>query len=173
MTNYRRARVKGGTYFFTVVLQNRRSDLLVRYIHELRESIYRAKQLHPFAIDAIVILPDHLHAILSLPAEDDDFPLRWRLIKTAFSRHLPVSACRRRSQRSKREKGIWQRRYWEHLIRGPEDFAAHVDYIHFNPVKHGLVNATCLWPFSSFHRYVGMGIYERNWGIANVKGSES
>ena len=104
------------------------------------------------------MLPDHLHSVWSLPPDDADFPLRWSLIKSKFSRGLPADAERTSSKITKREKGIWQRRYWEHAIRSDEDLTRHVDYIHFNPVKHGYVSRASDWPHSGFARYVARGL---------------
>ena len=163
MTSYRRNVVAGGTYFFTANVADRRRSLLTENIELLREAFRSTRRHHPFAIDAIVVLPDHLHTIWTLPDGDSDFAMRWRLIKASFSRGLPhgepVSASRLR----KRERGIWQRRYWEHTIRDDDDFARHVDYIHFNPVKHGHVERVQDWPFSSFHRMVRLGVYPADW----------
>jgi len=163
MTRYRRAFVAGGSYFFTVNLADRRSALLIRHIDLLRRAFRDTRQRHPFSIEAIVILPDRLHAIWTLPNGDADFPLRWRLVKSAFSRGIssgePVSSSRSR----KRERGIWQRRYWEHAIRDVNDFERHLDYIHFNPVKHGYVAWVKDWPYSSFHRMVRLGTYPDDW----------
>ena len=126
---YRRAFVPGGTFFFTVNLLERRKTLLTDNIDLLKQSFQHVKQSHPFNIDAIVILPDHLHAIWTLPPGDADFAKRWMLIKTAFSRSLPKYEIINQSRKSKRERGIWQRRYWEHLIRDDLDYQRHVDYI--------------------------------------------
>jgi putative transposase len=164
MTRYRRAKIKAGTFFFTVTLANRSSDLLVQEIHRLRSAYVSAQRRFPFKTIAICVLPDHLHAVWSLPPDDADFPLRWNLIKSGFSRGLPASANRTESKIAKREKGIWQRRYWEHAIRDDADLARHVDYIHFNPVKHGYVAKVCDWPHSSFHRFVTEGILPLDWG---------
>ena len=135
MTNYRRAFVPGATYFFTVNLADRRRTLLVDHIDLLRKAFRYTRQRHPFTIDAMVVLPDHLHAILTLPSDDADFPLRWRLIKTWFSRNLPLGEHRRTSRVDKGERGIWQRRHGEHLIRDKTDYVLH-SHIHWNPVKH-------------------------------------
>jgi putative transposase len=163
MTNYRRVKLAGGTYFFTLAIADRSSNLLVRQIDRLR-AIYRSVQeQRPFDTVAICILPDHLHAIWTLPGEDSNFAMRWNLIKGGFSRGLPA-ASRSSSKVVKREKGIWQRRYWEHAIRDETDLASHVDYIHFNPVKHGLVSRVCDWPHSSFHQYVRRGDLPEDWG---------
>jgi putative transposase len=163
MPNYRRARINGGTYFFTLTLADRRSDLLVREIARLRRAYAYVQQTRPFQTLAICILPDHLHAIWSLPPGDCDFARRWNLIKSGFSRGLVV-ASRTLSKKRKREKGIWQRRYWEHIIRDQQDLARHIAYIHFNPVKHGLVPRVCDWPYSSFHQYVTRGDLPADWG---------
>lgn len=165
MPNYRRIWMPGGTYFFTVNLAIRgRNDLLVRYIDNLRLSIQEVRLKHPFIIHGWVVLPDHMHCLISLPKEDADFPLRWRLIKANFSKRLPAGERLSESQSKRGERGIWQRRYWEHLIRDEQDFNAHMDYIHINPVKHGLVEHVVDWPFSTFHRLVKKGVYPSDWG---------
>ena len=163
---YRRANVPGATYFFTVNLANRKSSLLVENIDLLKESIRRIKIAHPFEIDAMVVLPDHLHAIWTLPLYDADFATRWTLIKAGFSRGLPKVERISASRKSKGERGIWQRRYWEHLTRDDEDFAHHVDYIHYNPVKHGYVAHAADWPHSSIHRYIRDGLIPADWATA-------
>jgi putative transposase len=163
MTNYRRASFAGGTFFFTVNLADRRLDLLTDRIDLLRAAFRYARGRHPFAIDAIVVMPDHLHAIWTLPEGDADFAVRWRLIKSSFSRGLPWQEPLTASRISKGERGIWQRRYWEHAVRDERDFARHADYIHFNPVKHGYVGRVRDWPFSSFHRMVRAGSYPADW----------
>jgi putative transposase len=135
MSRYRRAKVEAGVFFFTVTLADRSSDLLVRHVDRLR-TIYRlVQQRYSFETIAVCILPDHLHAVWSLPEGDSNFPLRWSLIKSGFSRELAGVARRSASKIAKRDKGIWQRRYWEHAIRDDVDLARHVDYVHFNPVK--------------------------------------
>jgi putative transposase len=123
-----------------------------------------AQTRHPFEIAATVVLPDHLHAIWTLPEGDADFALRWRLIKSAFSRELPDDERISASRARKAERGIWQRRYWEHTLRDENDFARHFDYIHFNPVKHGHVGRVTDWPYSTFHRMVQLGVYPEDWG---------
>jgi putative transposase len=163
MPNYRRAKFEGGTYFFTVTLADRSSNLLAKHIDRL-SAVYRSvHERRPFESIAICVLPDHLHAIWSLPPNDSDFATRWNLIKGGFSRGIPALE-RSSSKIAKREKGIWQRRYWEHAIRNDADFARHVDYIHFNPVKHGLVSRVCDWPHSSFHQFVKRGDVPIDWG---------
>ena len=163
MTAYRRHRVAGGTYFFTVNLAGRRQSLLTDKVDLLRAAFRYTRQRHPFTIDAIVVLPDHLHAIWTLPDGDSGFATRWRLLKAAFSRSLPLCEQVSASRQRKRERGVWQRRYWEHTIRDDDDFARHADYIHFNPVKHGYVQRAQDWPFSSFHRMVRLGFYPTEW----------
>lgn len=163
MTNYRRSDIAGASYFFTVNLADRSQSLLTDNIALLRSAFEYARKRSPFAIDAVAILPDHLHAIWTLPEGDSDFALRWRLIKTVFSRGLPHGEHRSDSRQSRGERGIWQRRYWEHLIRDETDFTRHVDYIHINPVKHGLVSHVADWPHSSFHRYVQAGVLPVDW----------
>jgi putative transposase len=137
---YRRSNTAGGTYFFTVNLQNRQQSLLTNNIDLLRTAIDKVKIAHPFHIDAMVVLPDHLHAIWTLPQGDNDYSKRWQLIKAGFSRGIKNDEYISASRKLKGERGIWQRRYWEHLIRDDADYENHVNYIHFNPVKHGYVN---------------------------------
>lgn len=163
MTNYRRANVAGAAYFFTVNLLDRRSALLVEYTGLLREAFQYAQLRHPYTTEAMVVLPAHLHVIWTLPPGDADFPTRWRLIKTEFTRGLPRGEARSASRVSKGERGIWQRRYWEHLIRDEQDFTRHVDYIHINPVKHGLVQQAADWPHSTLHKFVANGILPADW----------
>jgi putative transposase len=173
MPRYLRAKIESGLFFFTVTLADRSSDALVRHIDRLRHSYRSVQQRHPFETVAICVLPEHLHAVWSLPTGDADFPLRWSLIKSGFSRGLAGDAARAPSKIAKREKGIWQRRYWEHAIRNDKDLARHVDYIHFNPVKHGYVSRTCDWPHSSFHHYVARGLLPKDWGgdVRDVTGN--
>lgn len=170
MTNYRRSNIAGASYFFTLNLADRSQTLLTDHISLLRSAFEYTREQHPFVVDAIVVLPEHIHAIWKLPAEDSDFALRWMLIKTAFSRGLPHGEHRSNSRQRKGERGIWQRRYWEHLTRDEADFSRHVDYIHINPVKHGLVSRVAEWPHSSFHRYVQAGILPQDWaGDAGIE----
>jgi len=163
---YRRSDVAGGTYFFTVNLQNRQNTLLVDHIDLLRTVFAKTKANHPFTIDAIVVLPEHLHTIWTLPSDNADFALRWRVIKAAFSRGLSSHNQLSTDQLRRREKGIWQRRYWEHLIRDENDYARHIDYIHYNPVKHGYVKRAADWPYSSIHRYIRSGDIDKDWGVS-------
>jgi putative transposase len=163
MPDYRRNRISGATYFFTVNLRDRRSNLLVVRIDVLRHAVRTVRRRYPFHIDAWVVLSDHMHCLWTLPEGDADFPRRWRDIKTVFSKSLPATEQRSAVMLERGERGIWQRRYWEHTIRDDRDYAAHMDYIHFNPVKHGLVEHAADWPFSSFQRCVTMGLYPAHW----------
>ena len=170
MTDYRRAWHPGGTWFFTVnLLQRRDNDLLTREIELLRAVVSDVRHRHPFRIHAWVVLPDHLHCVIELPAGDSDFALRWQLIRMGFSKGIPNTERRSAVRLRRGERGIWQRRYWEHLIRDARDFQAHVDYVHINPVKHGWVQRVTDWPFSTFHRLVERGVYPEDWaGSTNV-----
>jgi putative transposase len=164
MSRYRRAKIEGGVFFFTLTLADRSSDLLVRQIDRLRRMYMSAQRRNPFETIAICILPDHLHAIWELPDGDSNFSLRWSLIKSGFSRGLPADITPSASKLARRERGLWQRRYWEHAIRDDSDLERHVDYVHFNPVKHGYVSKVADWPHSTFHRHVERGILPLDWG---------
>jgi putative transposase len=164
MPEYRRAWQAGGTYFFTVnLLQRSNNDLLVRHIDLLREAIRLTRRTFSFEIHAWVVLPDHMHCIISLPENDANFAVRWRRIKAQFSKAVPDREWRSEVRQRRGERGIWQRRYWEHLIRDEQDFAAHMDYVHINPMKHGLVKSVADWPHSTFHRLVEEGVYPSDW----------
>ena len=179
MTRYRRTRVGGGTYFFTVVTYRRR-----RFLTDdgprawLRTAIEATRADHPFAIDAWVLLPDHLHCLWTLPAGDADYSTRWALIKRRFTQSAASTLQRddwmSASKRKHREGTVWQRRFYEHVIRDGRDFGAHMDYIHYNPVKHGLVARVADWPYSTFHRWVAEGVYPADWaeGSADLQGAE-
>ncbi|WP_231950122.1 REP-associated tyrosine transposase [Legionella lansingensis] len=159
---YRRNFIPGATYFFTVTLRNRKSPLLIEKIDLLRNAIHSVKNEHPFAIKAYVILPDHLHTIWQLPTNDQDYSLRWKKIKTLFSKRVRKSGYIL-SKSKHNEYDLWQRRFWEHTIRDQQDFENHVNYIHYNPIKHHFVNQLEDWPFSSFHHYVKSNILPANW----------
>ena len=163
MPQYIRAFVPGGTFFFTVTLLERRRKLLTENIEKLREVFKAARRRRPFTIEAIVILPDHLHCIWTLPSGDADFSTRWHDIKARFAAQIPRGERLSARRLQKGERGIWQRRFWEHVIRDEADYERHVDYIHYNPVKHGHVTRVADWPYSSFHRYVERGIYNLDW----------
>lgn len=168
MPRYRRANVPGGCYFFTVVTERRQPLLIQPQMRTaLREAILRVRETLPFTIDGWVLLPDHLHAIWTLPEADADFSTRWRLIK----RHV-TRACATRfmhpeyltERRAAKHCGtLWQHRFWEHLIRDERDFRHHLDYLHGNPLKHGLVDRVSDWPWSSFHRWAERGVYPADW----------
>ena len=160
---YRRAWVPGGTYFFTATLADRSQALLTEHIDALRHAVREVRAHHPFEILAMVVLPEHLHCIWQLPAGDQDYPTRWALLKPAFSRQLAPTESITLSRHLKRERGIWQRRYWEHCIRDADDLQRHTDYIHYNPVKHGHVERPADWPYSSIHRYVRQGLLPADW----------
>lgn len=170
MRRYIRAPQLGGaSYFFTLSLAERQNnDLLTRHVHVLRQAFADVRARHPFAMEAVVILPDHLHALWRMPEDDGNYALRWRLIKARFSRQLPRGEQISHSRAAKGERGIWQRRYWEHQIRDEHDWGRHVDYIHYNPVKHGLVTRPTDWPYSSLHRFVREGRMPADWGASAV-----
>jgi putative transposase len=164
MPNYRRYFLPGGTFFFTVNLLERDRDLLVRHVALLREAVRQVRAARPFEIVAWVVMPDHLHCIWTLPPDDTDYPERWRLIKLLFSRALPKNERINASRASKGERGIWQRRFWEHTIRDERDLNNHIDYIHYNPVRHGHTTRPADWPHSTIHRYISKGVLTPNWG---------
>jgi len=154
-----------------VTLADRSSRLLVEKIALLKEAIRGVKAEKPFDTVAMVIMPDHLHCIWTLPPDDSDYPTRWKMIKARFSHDIPKGEKRSESRESKDERGIWQRRFWEHTIRDEVDYQRHMDYIHFNPVKHGYVSCVQDWPYSTFHRYVREGLYPADWAGA-VEGDD-
>jgi len=169
---YRRARIAGASYFFTVVTHERRPIFRnAEAVALFQGGLSRIKHQHPFDIDAYVILPDHMHYIWTLPDGDSEFSTRWRLIKEAFTKPFvrqqqPLE--RSASRLAKREQPVWQRRFWEHVIRDDDDYATHVDYIHYNPVRHELVAAARDWRYSSFGEWVERGIYNANWGSGDM-----
>jgi putative transposase len=155
MPNYLRVLQPGGTYFFTVnLLERNGNDLLIRHIDALREAVRETRKQRPFEIVAWVVLPDHMHAIWTLPENDCDYATRWKSIKTRFGRAIPNAAFTRPDSLRNGERGIWQRRFWEHTIRDDRDLSNHIDYVHFNPVKHGYVKNVTDWPHSSVHRFI-------------------
>jgi putative transposase len=167
MVKYRRNWLEGGTFFFTLALADRRSAALVENVSALRLAFHVTRGERPFAVDAIVILPDQVHAIFTLPHGDADFAGRWRRIKGHFSSSL-IATGQAKGRHANGKLALWQRRYWEHTIRDEKDLARHTDYIHYNPVKHGLVARVRDWPHSSFHLYVRRGILPEDWaGDAN------
>jgi putative transposase len=170
MSNYRRLYIPGGCYFFTLVTHERDPFLShENAVIRLRESFHYCMSRRPFVIDGIVILPDHLHCLWSLPENDHDFSTRWMLIKRHFSTGMRVA------RNARREKPVWQRRFWEHWIRDENDWRRHPDYIHYNPVKHGYVKRPDDWEFGSFRKAVEQGLYPENWGEVvpeSIKGSD-
>jgi putative transposase len=160
---YRRTWQAGGTYFLTVNLAERSRTLLVDHIDDLRHTVRKVKQAHPFNILAWVVLPNHLHSLWELPENDGDNATRWMLIKAGFSRGIPQGERIRATRRRKDERGIWQRRFWEHLIVDEDDLQRHMDYIHINPVKHGCAVRASEWPYSSIHRYIRRGWLPLDW----------
>ena len=165
MTDYRRFYIPNSTWFFTVNLAERRNNhLLVERIELLREAFRYVKQRKPFQVNAVVVMPDHLHCIWTLPRGDTDFSIRWNMLKGHFSRGMEKGERISQSRSTRRERGIWQRRFWAHLITDQDDFNRHVDYIHWNPVKHGKTQRVIDWPHSSFHKFVAEGVYPPTWG---------
>jgi putative transposase len=164
---YRRVREPGASYFFTLITYERRplfSDPLAVAVY--RRAVAKVQAERPFTLEAEVVLPDHIHALWTLPESDADYPTRWRLIKSAFTRMMPVLGAAPASRASKGEQPVWQRRYWEHTIRDEDDFETHLDYIHYNPVQHGHSNAASDWPHSTFQVWVQQGRYDPRWGSA-------
>jgi len=169
---YRRLLAPGGCYFFTLTTANKNSQLLTQHIDTLRASFSYVKQRHPFVIEAMVVMPNHLHSLWTLPQDDHNYSMRWNLIKGHFSRALKPTEQISPSRYKKSERGIWQRRFWEHLIRDEKDFEQHINYIHYNPVKHGFTASAAAWPYSSIHRYIRQGLLDADWaGGENVMGS--
>ena len=167
MASFRRLVTPGATYFFTVVAQDRRpvlTDLCV--LTALRAAMRNVQATLPFRPIAMVVLPDHLHCVWELPDGDGDFPRRWAIIKRIVSQRCRHLACERASasRERRREVGLWQRRFWEHRIRDEDDLRRHLDYVHINPLKHGLVSRVADWPHSSFHRFVRRGVLPLDWG---------
>ncbi len=169
--NYRRAFIPGGSFFFTLVTEQRRPLFAsAEAVDILRMAFRVVRSAHPFELDAMVVLPDHLHCIWSLSPGDADFATRWRLIKTWFTKHCDpaLRAVPNRARVTKGQQAIWQHRYWEHALRDETDFARHADYIHFNPVKQGYASSAMEWPYSSFRRYVKDGVYPVDWGQGSM-----
>jgi putative transposase len=177
MSDYRRYYVPGGTYFFTIVTHERRpiltTDLARRCLHEAIETVRKKR---PFEVPAIVLLPDHWHMMLTLPTGDDRYATRLRRIKEEFTKLFldggGSEGDRSLSRQKRSERGVWQRRFWEHTIEDEEDFDRHFDYIHYNPVKHGCTTSPCHWPYSSIHRWVQHGVYEIGWGRGTLDFSD-
>jgi putative transposase len=180
MPNYIRLRVDGGTYFFTVVTYQRQPILTNETSRRiLREAWKETERRFPFETVAVCLLPDHIHCIWKLPAGDADYSVRWKVLKALFTRAYlnELGAGKRRNiiETKRREAAIWQRRFWEHVIKDEYDLDTHLDYIHYNPVKHGFVDRPIDWSWSSFRRFVNQGVYDEDWeggAIGRLRGSE-
>ncbi len=173
MSNYRRVRIPGASYFFTVVTHRRQAILCNRGVPRLLlDTMNQVREELPFSLEALVIMPDHLHSLWSLPETSSDYSKRWALIKLRFTKlmatRVDCSHVTSPARAARHDGSIWQRRFWEHMIRDPADFNVHFHYIHFNPVKHGLVTRVADWPFSTFHRFLKTGVYSRDWGGLEV-----
>ena len=182
MPNYRRAIVPGGTFFFTVVSWQRRPVLCHPDIRAtLRAAITTVREAYPFTINAWVLLPDHLHCVWTLPDGDADFAVRWAMIKRFVTRRAGGSGdgarsapyggsapCGGASRLRRHEGGLWQRRFWEHQVRDQSDLNRCLNYLHWNPVKHGHVDRVADWPYSTFHRFVRVGMYPKDWSVQDV-----
>lgn len=174
MPNYLRTYIPGGTYFFTLATLNRRPILLEPEIRTaLQQAVHLTRKRYPFHIDAWVLLPDHLHCIWTLPEGDDQYGTRWSLIKRHVTQSAKFYSAATPSRMTRREGGLWQRRFWEHAIRNENDFERHANYIHWNPVKHRLAKTVSEWPYSTFHRYVRQGVYAPDWGEFTENSNES
>ncbi|WNB74921.1 REP-associated tyrosine transposase [Methylomonas koyamae] len=166
MSDYRRVYIPGGCYFFTVVTYRRQAIFADgRNVARLRQAFKAVKAKRPFELTAAVVLPDHLHCIWQLPEGDANYSVRWQMIKTDFSRSMTTEV------KADAAKTVWQPRFFEHCIRDEADFQRHLDYIHYNPVKHGLTDSPANWPHSSFRRFVAGGEYPLHWGNAGVPAS--
>jgi putative transposase len=165
MSNYRREYF-GTKLFFTVVSHDRAPVFASEAARScLRSAIEDCRKRHPFVVDAWVLLPDHIHCIWSLDTTDPDFSRRWSIIKRRFTQGF--------RERSRIEPPFWQKRFWEHRIRDERDYENHVNYIHFNPVKHGYVAAPIDWPWTTFHQYVKNGIYQADWAAGGAIPSDT
>lgn len=174
MSSYRRSRLDGGVYFFTVVTGSRREVLCQPEVRvALRRAVAEVRSLSPFEIVAWVLLPDHLHCIWRLPQDDADYASRWNLIKGKTTRMRGLQGSVTASGQRRRDGRLWQRRFWEHTVRDELDLTRHVDYVHWNPVRHGLVRETAAWPYSTFHRYCRLGIYPDSWSGGLADGAEA
>lgn len=164
MRQYIRDNTKGGCYFLTFALADRRSQLLITHIDHFRKAYAATLKRHPFHLDAMVVLPDHVHIMITLPADSSNYSVIVASIKSHFSRQIKPTEAISVSRQKKRERGIWQRRFWEHRIRDDIDYQRHLDYIHFNPVKHGYVAHPQDWPYSTLHKLTAKGVYPPDWG---------
>lgn len=178
MPEYRRWRVEGGIYFFTVVTFHRLPILTTTSARDLLPLAWdNTRSRFPFTTLAVCLLPDHLHCIWKLPEGDSNYSIRWKEIKKLFTKHylreIGPGEVLNDSRIKRKEAAVWQRRFWEHTIDSEDDLESHLDYIHYNPVKHGYVENATDWPWSSFHKFVGQGVYEKDWSggdIGRIKG---
>jgi putative transposase len=173
MSEYRRSKTKGGTYFFTVITYRKQKFLCDDMVRTaLRNGIRKTQSNYPLTIDAWVLMPDHLHCIWTLPPDDANYGIRWSMIKQYVTKTcgtvLNCEDLMTQSKKKRKESTIWQRRFWEHQIRDDKDYKSHMDYIHYNPVKHKLTACVNDWPYSTFHRFVKQGIYTKTWGGSNL-----
>jgi putative transposase len=169
MPNYRRDKTPGGTWFFTVVSYQRRAFLCDPPVRAaLTSAIRRVRMKYPFKINAWVLLPDHFHCVWTLPQGDSNYSLRISLLKRAVTLQckslVAATGTRSASRLKHREATVWQRRFWEHLIKDTNDLRQHLDYIHYNPVKHGHCQDPADWPYSTVHKFNANGIYPKDWG---------
>ena len=167
MVLYRRNRIPGGTFFFTLTLVDRSSRTLVEQIDALRSTLRKTRAERPFEIVAMVVLPDHLHPVWRLPESDDRYSTRLQAFKSRFTQALKAKGVRM-PRHGNGEPALWARRFWEHTIRDDDDLRAHVEYVHYTPVKHGLTDRVSAWPYSTFHRDVALGGVHRDWGVVSV-----
>jgi len=168
---YRRLKIPGGVYFFTVALRDRQSNYLIEYIALLTKAMKDVRETMPYKTIALVVLPDHLHTMWQLPDEDDNYSARWMRIKKQFTRRLIREGVQIRKNHLG-ECDLWQRRFWEHALRNEKDYENHANYIHYNPVKHRYVRRVRDWPYSTFHRYVREGVYPLNWCDSGLYGAD-
>lgn len=173
MSHYRRCYLPGGSFFLTVVTERRRPILCTELARAcLRAAILDCQRQHPFRLDAIVLIPDHFHAIFALPPDDTDYSKRIGLIKKRFTQYWVAAGGAEQSRSASRlryrRRGVWQRRFMEHTLRDQRDHTNHLHYLHYNPVKHGHVACPRDWPYSSFHRWVSLGAYTPDWGCATA-----
>ena len=164
MSNYIRDKTQGGCYFLTFNLLDRKSSLLLTHIDKFRDAYAKTIQHHQFKLDAMVVLPDHVHIMITLPPNSDNYAVIVASIKSQFSRQINKTEAITLSRQAKRERGIWQRRFWEHRIRDDADYRQHMDYIHHNPVKHGYVTNPQNWQYSTLHKLIKKGVYPADWG---------
>jgi len=168
MRLYIRDKTAGGTYFITLTLHDRQSTLLTEHINAFRQAFRSVKHHHDFTLDAMVLLPDHIHMVLTLAENSDNYSVIIASLKSQFSRQIKKTEPISLSRKNKRERGIWQRRFWEHRIRDEDDYRSHLDYTHYNPVKHGLVVNPQAWPYSTLHQLIAQGLYPHDWAVETV-----